>query len=293
MMNLKHLRRKKSRGVTPVIATILLIGLVVVAGIIISVVMFGTINSPAPLKVEIISISDFETTDDDIFVDQFSVSIHNKERTSVRIKYDAFTLIRIESGEFNLTGMDETPMSGWSMNPDQSEIILSAKAIEDFTLICDTTEGDELIPDNDTIYIEITVSPKDSTSDRLAKTFRSDLLSIGSTHGPMSLVKHSLTLNLEDAGLNINFTVTNNGSADTILKLELYTDSPQKITFNIDGVNRTNVLLTLSGYNNKILNTTVFPTSEANVGDSYIVFAFLWNQETMELVDSVNFILTY
>lgn len=293
-MNLRHLRRKKSRGVTPVIATILLIGLVVVAGIAVAVVMFGTINTPAPLKVEIISISEFETTDGNRFIDQFSVAIQNKERTGVRIESDAFNLTRIESGEADLTGMDGTPISGWSMNPDQSEIILAGKSIDTFTLICDTTLGDELRPDNDTIYIEITVFPKDSTSERSAKTFRSNLLSIGSTYGPIFLKSQSLNLNLEDTGLDINFTVTNNGSADQILKLELSsTNSPQNITFAIDGVNRTNVIFTLSGYNNTILNTTVFPTDKASVGDSYIVFVYLYVQKDMLPVAYMHLILTY
>ena len=190
--------------------------------------------------------------------------------------------------------MGGTPISGWSKNPDQPVIILSAKSIEIFTLICDTTEGDELIPDNDTIYIEITVFPKDSTNERSAKTFRSDLLSIGSTYGPISLEYQSLTLNLEDTGLDINFTVTNNGSADQILILELSsTDSPQNITFSIDGVNRTNVLFTLSGYSYKILNTTVFPTDKASVGDSYIVFVNLYTQKNMVPVALMVLILTY
>jgi len=99
---------------------------------------------------------------------------------------------------------------------------------------------------------------------------------------------------LEDTGLDINFTVTNNGSADQILILELSsTDSPQNITFSIDGVNRTNVLFTLSGYSYKILNTTVFPTDKASVGDSYIVFVNLYTQKNMVPVALMVLILTY
>ena len=49
--------KRKKRAISPVIATVLLIGLVVVAGVGVAVVMFGTINSPDPLKLDIISIS--------------------------------------------------------------------------------------------------------------------------------------------------------------------------------------------------------------------------------------------
>lgn len=281
-MNIRHLLRGKSRGVSPVIATILLIGLVVVAGIAVAVVMFGTINSPAPIKVEILGISDFETTDSNVLIDKFSVLIRNVERSNIRIESDAFTL------EF----FNETPIEGWEMNPDQA-IYLSPREIVKIFLTCDLVVGEQLKPDQDTIYIEVKVFPQDSTTERSAQTFSSDLLSVGNTYGPISLVLPVPTGVLEATGSDINFTITNNGSADQDLELELYTDTPKDITFSIEGVNRTTVSFSLAGFSNVILNCTIFPTARVNEDDLYGVSAFLWGQEGLGLISIVNIILVY
>ncbi len=283
-MNIRHLLRGKSRGVSPVIATILLIGLVVVAGIAVAVVMFGTLNSPAPIDVEIVGISDFETTDSNVLIDQFSVTIRNAERSNIRIESDAFTL------EF----INGTSIEGWKMDPDQA-IYLSPREIVAITLVCDPIVGDQLMPDQDTIYIFVKVFPKDSTSERLTQTFSSELLSVGNTHGPIFLEKvpQDSTLDLETSGLNINFTIINNGSADQDLELELISDSPKNITFILDSVNRTTVSISSEGFSSLTLNCTIFPTARANEDDLYGVSAFLWGQEGLGLISIVSFFLIY
>ncbi|MFX0015008.1 MAG: archaellin/type IV pilin N-terminal domain-containing protein [Promethearchaeota archaeon] len=287
MMNMRRLWRVKTRGVTPVIATVLLIGLVVIAGIAVALVVFGTINTPAPIDVEILSISGFQTTDSNTLIDQFSVTLQNDERTDVRIEPDAFTLELFE------TVGDDTPIiPGWRMSIDQS-FILSARAIETIILVCDPFEGVELTPDEDIIYIEVKVYPKDSTNERLARIFRSDILSIGSTHGPIFVEYETSTMNLEAAGLTINFSVINNGSADQVLDFELFTDSPERITFAIDAINRTTFSFSLSGYGSTILNATIFPTDKATLDDTYLVLVFLWSQENFQLVASMSIIMSY
>ena len=77
--------KKTRRGISPVIATVLLIGLVVVAGLGVALVMFGTINTPDPLGIEVVAISSFETTDSDTKVDRFYITLQNTERTSIDI----------------------------------------------------------------------------------------------------------------------------------------------------------------------------------------------------------------
>ena len=84
-MHILHSYKKKSRGVTPVIATVLLIGLVVIAGIGVALVIFGTINAPPPMKVSILSISDFETTDDNTLIDHFSVTLGFRQTFPINI----------------------------------------------------------------------------------------------------------------------------------------------------------------------------------------------------------------
>ena len=279
-MDIRHLLQRKARGVTPVIATILLIGLVVVAGIAVAIMMFGTINAPAPINVDILAISDFETTDTDILIDRFSTTIQNVERSNIRIESDAFTLEDI----------DENPINGWTMDPDQA-IFLSPSEIVTVSLICDPAIGDQLTPTEDRIYITVKVFLADS--ERLAESFTSDLLSVGDTNGPILLEYQTPSLNLEDSGLEINFTITNNGSADQDLKLELYTDSPNNITFILEGVNRTTISFSIVGFGDGNLNCTVFPTALANEDDIYVISAFLWGQEGLGLIQIVSLTLVY
>ncbi|MHA2227501.1 MAG: archaellin/type IV pilin N-terminal domain-containing protein, partial [Candidatus Hodarchaeales archaeon] len=165
-MNLVNLYRKKSRGVSPVISTVLLIALVIVAGIGVALVLFSAVSTPAPFKVEVISISDFKTTDNDIFIDQFEVTIENSERTSVRIGNEAFELISYENG---------TSIQGWKMDLDVEELILTANNIMDIPLKCSVDQG-ELIPENDSIYILVTVSPQGNNN---FETFKSKPFIVG------------------------------------------------------------------------------------------------------------------
>jgi hypothetical protein len=281
-MNIRLVLRGKARGVTPVIATILLIGLVVVAGIAVAVVMFGTINAPDPMDVEILAISDFETIDANIFIDQFSVTLRNAERSNVRIESDAFTL------EY----LNGTEIVGWIMDPDRA-IYLAPREIVTVDIVCDPIVGDQLTPGQDSIYIQVKVFPRDSTNERSAQTFSSDLLSVGGTNGPVFLVSQSSGVNLEDTGLDINFTITNNGSLDQELELELYTDSPNNVTFAIGNINRTTISFSVAGYDDVILNCTVYPTARANVDDVYVVLTFLWGQEGLGLIDLIPFNLIY
>ncbi|MCK4847418.1 MAG: hypothetical protein KAT16_00170, partial [Candidatus Heimdallarchaeota archaeon] len=241
--------------------------------------------TPDPLKIEFLSISSFETTDGDYKVDRFDLTLHNNERTNVRIETNAFTLFDI----------DQTELPGWEM--DQSEIIIPALTIETITLACDNTLDDsELEPLNTTIYIEVTAYPAESDNPRSAKTFRSDILPIGDTVGPVSLFSTTVSSSFDQSGLTLNFSVTNNGSSDLNLRLEFSTDSFNKIFYIINEVNSTNHHFTLEG-----LKTTNFPdtlfqintTSLAADEDNYLVFVTLWDNDNLDLLASKALLLTY
>ena len=135
----------KRKAISPVIATVLLIGLVVLAGLGVALVIFGSINAPDPLNVEIASISSFETTDNDYLVDRFVVTLYNKERTNVRLQSD----------EFSLSFFNRTEISGWFMDLDAQTIIIPALNLVDVPLACDTSENQaELIPKNTEIFLD-------------------------------------------------------------------------------------------------------------------------------------------
>lgn len=284
-MKIIHLWQRKSRGVTPVLATVLLIALVIIAGIAVAVVLFGTINAPDPIDMRILSISEFETTDSNIYIDQFSVTLQNTERTPVRIrKGDGFAL------EFS----DGTPIPGWTLNLDQDELFLHGNTILDLPLICDPTVGIELTPENDTIYIEVTVFPKDSTNERSARTFRSDLLSVEDTYGPTFFDTQDSYTAFGAAGLNVSFTLINNGSIDLDLFLEFTTDSDESIFFEINDKNQTIHSFSLPKYSTTNFSADTFTVkpNQATV-DDYLVFIILYDNADFEPLSIIILSLTY
>ncbi len=286
--------RRKLRGVSPVIATILLIGLTVVAGVAVAVMLFGTANAPDPIKVLVLSISDFETTDDDFLIDQFSVTIQNDERTNIRIEQDSFSLKTVNQSDRNQT----TEIPEWSVDFDYDEIYLPGLAIQTFTLSCDPTLDEvELTPRTNLVIIEIIVFPEDSTNPRSAKTFKSDTLRIGDTNGPVLLTSMNAETNFGVEGLNLSFNLTNFGSTDLDLIIDFSTDSSEKISFAIDRNNQTTQLyFSLLQYSttNFTSNTfTVLPTDLTVTDDNYIILVTIWNQANLKIISSAVLNLIY
>ncbi len=281
--------KRKKRAISPVIATVLLIGLVVIAGLGVALVMFGTINAPDPLKIEVLSVSSFETTDGDYNVDRFDITLYNNERTNARIEMDAFSLLNFSDQ------LKEIP--GWEMDIGQSEIIIPALTIQTITLACDNTLDEfELEPQNTTIYIDVTAYPADSNNPRSAKIFRSDILTIGDTFGPVSLSSFGIGSSFDQSGLTLNFSVVNNGSSDLDLRLDFTTDSFSKIFYKINGVNSTSHSFTLDGFKTTIFLDTLFQinsTSLAVFGENYLVFVTLWDNNNMNLLATEALLLTY
>lgn len=279
MMNIKCLWRKKSRGVSPVIATVLLIGLVVVAGIGIAVVMFGTINAPDPIGIKFISIGDFETTDNNINIDLFSVDLENSERTTVRIRSDGF----------ELELMNGTTLLGWSVNDSQAEIVLGGDERREIDLKC-AHDGQEITPSISGIIIKVTVYPEDSTSEKSARTFESGLLPVGGTDGPLLLTISLTSFVLEDTGSPINFTIINYGSKEQDLDLILSSsclescDNTSEIVFNIDGVNRSTHSFSLGSFSNTTLSNIVLYPPDNPAEAYYVTISLKRNLKTLEEV---------
>ena len=268
---------KKRKAISPVIATVLLIGLVVLAGLGVALVIFGTINTPDPLKVEVVSISSFETTDDDYLVDKFVVTLYNKERTNIRLQTDAFSL----------SFFNRTEIPGWFMDLDSQAIIIPALNLVDIPLSCDASEDlAELTPTNTTILIYVTVFPEDSNDPRSAETFRSDVLTIGETYGPFSLVTldPSPTFGLE--GLTMNFSVSNSGSSDLDLKLRFSTSASEKFFFIINNQNSSTHYFSLSGFASTSFQTDLFQLNSTALAtqDTYLIFVSLLDNNNQKLL---------
>jgi hypothetical protein len=282
-MKISQVLQSKRRGVTPVIATVLLIGLVVVAGIGVAIIMFGTINAPDPIEIEVEEISDFETTDKDFLIDRFQVKLQNKERTSVIIQADAFTII-LQNG---------TEKVGWQINRTQNEFILPGLEELLLQISCDpTNDRSELSPNNDTIFVEVTVFPEGSP--RNEKTYRSRLLIVGGTTGPFYLTSNISEPTLTSGGLNLTFDVANFGSTDRDLSLEFTGSSG--IYFEINGNNKTKHYFSLAKFSSTTFSNdtfTVKPESSISDEDIVIIEVWLWDQESLKQMSYTYISLIY
>jgi hypothetical protein len=261
-----------------VIATVLLIGLVVVAGLGVALVMFGTINTPDPLKIEVVSISSFETTDDDHLVDKFDVTLENQERTIARVKVDGFAL----------NHMNGTSIQGWNMDLDQQEILIPALTIQTIPITCDNSiDQNELVPQNTSIYIDVTVFPAEKDDSRFAKTFGSDLLLVGGTYGPLTLNANNPSDDFGTEGLTMNFSVSNNGSMDLNLKLEFSTDAADKIFFIINGINSSTHSFSLNGFSSTSFQSDLFQlntTALASPSETFLIFVAIRDSDSLRLL---------
>ncbi len=277
--------RRKKRGISPVIATVLLIGLVVVAGLGVAIVMFGTINTPDPLGIEVLGFSSFETTDNDIKIDKFDITLQNTERTNIEITEESFSLFSI----------DRTLISGWSM--DQSSIILPGLGSETIELSCDNTvDQSELTPENDTIYIEVTIYPQGKVNSRSGKTIRSDIFKVGDTYGPVSLVSRTPITTFSQSGLIMNFSVINNGSLALDLRLEFSTASSSGLYFLVNDVNTSQYIFVLGKYETSNFFDQVFQVNSSELtvpGEPYLIFVSLLDNETSKLLAIETLSVTY
>ena len=181
------------------------------------------------------------------------------------------------------------------MDEDQSEIELSPSEVRTISLACDNALNEyELEPGNSTIYIDVTVYPAGNTNPRSAKTFRSDILTIGDTIGPASLLSTTEGLSFAQSGFNLNFSVSNNGSSDLNLRLEFATS--EEIYTVINGANSTAHSFTLGKF-----ETTSFPemllqintTEEATLGETYLVLVSLFDENNYLNPIIVKLLLTY
>ena len=138
--------------------------------------------------------------------------------------------------------------------------------------------------------------PAANTNPRSAKTFRSDILTIGETIGPVTLTSFTEGNSFDQSGFNINFSITNNGSKDLDLRLDFTTDSPSKIFFIIDGVNSTSHSFTLDGFRTTSIPDTLFQintTSNAILDETYLVLVNLFDNDNMQWFATESLLLTY
>lgn len=206
-----HIRKK---GISPLIATILLIALVVAAGAITFLVLSGIMFQETPVDLEIAAISDFRSENDDIRVDRFTVSVKSLNTQSAVIKRDEIKV-------FNKTAMD-VELTGWRILGTTDEFFISGKETINLVLYC-LNPNHELLPRADRIQVQMNAY-RSSGSDIKPKVIKSPIVVVGQTYGPLSISTESISLGTLEWNLTLN--IRNNGTTDLDLIVELQAQDP-------------------------------------------------------------------
>ncbi|MHA2370258.1 MAG: archaellin/type IV pilin N-terminal domain-containing protein, partial [Candidatus Hodarchaeales archaeon] len=208
---MKKLLLSKCRGVSPIIATILLIALVIVGAAVTFIVLSGIFTQTTPVDLEIESISDFRSENGDVPVDRFTISIKNIRTEPAIIQTDEIEVFR--PGEV-------LPLAGWQVLSDLDEHTISGEETINLDLHCIDT-NDELVPQVDRIQVRFDASTRNDPDGTLT-SFKSSVVQIGQTYGPVALSVNSTNIVGSGASTstNLNITLVNNGTTDLPIEVE-------------------------------------------------------------------------
>ncbi len=192
----------RKRGVSPLVGVILMIAMVIVAGTLTFIVLSGVFLQQTPVDVEIENLSDWKSTNEDVLVDQFSITVKNLRTETVTLKMTNITVI-------NATSREALP--SWRVVGTDFDYELAGNQIKVFTLKC-SNPTHELTPNYDRIQVQLQASAGDSS-----KTVKSQTHRTGDTYGPITLTAESFHVTDE----YLNLTIQNNGTLDLDLIVEI------------------------------------------------------------------------
>ncbi len=209
--SLKRIISRRKRAVSPIIATLILLGITVAAGAVVYVMFNQGISgtTTARIDLEVVSLTNFKDTNNNTKYDQFSVFVQNIERDAAYIS--SITVINTTSS---------TQLSSWTMIAEKTEVLGYQAA----TVAISTSNSTEELQNGDVINIEISGgrSISKTSADKLAEFLNYE---VGGLYGgsldfmpsPLSLVVLEANVGQE----NVTVSITNNGSTNSTVELEL------------------------------------------------------------------------
>lgn len=234
----------KCRGVSPIIATILLIALVIVGAAVTFIVLSGIFTQTTPIDLEIESISDFRSENGDVLVDRFTISIKNVRTEPAIIQTNE---IKVNNMTIDVNGIPEnTQLAGWQVLSDLDEHTISGEETLNLDLRCINT-NDELIPQFDRIKVSFAAFHSDDP-DGTITSFSSSVVQVGETYGPVALLVSSTHIVGSGASndTNLDLTLVNNGTTDLDLLVEVRGET--QFLFNGSDSYMTQASISLNSY---------------------------------------------
>jgi len=277
--------RKKRFGVSPVIAEIMLIGMVVLAASIVITIGFITITTKASLQLNIVSIENWRL-----------------ESKNLSTKYDTFDIIvenpgtrviKLESSKFELKNESmSNKLSSWLMESDvilipNQQIIIKISTVDNF----------EWVARGDNVIIELTAIAEDEpviSATTISQSLGTMIKVEESIDGPMSIVLNTTTnltlpladtasIDIENYGGNpINYTI-DIFSSNASLNLSLQNSIGENLPFLFD-INGSLASASVLSPSDTTLGQTIFLTvNSAPVGTTFV---YIWLKVGSKILDS-------
>ncbi len=162
--NLYKLKRKK--GTSPIIATILLIGLTVISGAVVYSVTTGFLQTKQPLALDYTTPTVFKSTETnyktvDSNIDTFDMQITNP-------LYEQILVDLSQTYLFNST--DNTMLSNWYVKSNASTLILFGKESATITFATQSALNSAELVNGDKVYVKFKIDRFSSTDSKIITT---------------------------------------------------------------------------------------------------------------------------
>jgi flagellin-like protein len=281
--NLHRLWRRR-KAVSPVIATVLLIGIAVIGGFIVLAMITTVYSQQEPINVRFIGASNFRSTElvtvgYDSTVDYFEITLQNMGQEAIFFYKTDFQVI-------NVTGSPIIPeelLSSWWIDDSRREIIINGGEIITFP-VKTVIDSHELRPDEDSARINIVFIRRLETPDEAGfEDFVAETFLIRDTYGPVEFKQGASGFN--NTHWNLTFSTTNWGTESINLGVQI-------IFYNETAFNAVNQTLVTEimghgdGSNSKDILFQFQKTGNFRTGTTYLFFVKVYDTWTNSLFGS-------
>ncbi len=206
-------RVKGYRTVSPVIATVLLIALSVIAGLLLTITVLTILTIPQPIQVTVETPFDYKSSDSDVLIDSFRFGLRNDGDFAVQI-LNPKANIKILRGNAEL--------KSWKVTFNESTFVVNARSSVILTMKMETVNLQEQLKKNDKFQITLQdalLPLGDNTENIAPSTVTSRTFTVGDTYGPLKF------FNSSDNGTHLEVNVTNLGTVTLTIQARVSSDT--------------------------------------------------------------------
>ncbi|MFW9991512.1 MAG: archaellin/type IV pilin N-terminal domain-containing protein [Candidatus Odinarchaeota archaeon] len=216
---------RRRRAISPVIASVLLIALAVIGGLLVLGLLSAVFNQQEPINIQFVSVSNFKSSEQslagyDSKVDYFEITLQNMGSEAVFFLKTNFRLKNESNGLY---------LNGWWIEDSRAQIVLYGGEIVTFSVTTDIDSQELEV--GWFVRMEIAVINRLENPDAPGYTgFYADSLKVADTYGPLDFQERAHVFN--DTHWNLNFHLQNYGSKK--LKVGLIVNFFDETAFKLD-----------------------------------------------------------